>query len=572
MKILIIILLLMVVLIPFAYANNIVVISQFDSLADLVVDSTDPNTNLGTLTNMDVDKFVTLGEERRIYISFLLTNPNIPTNISLINNAYFNITTQAIIAATSAIFNISVYEVYNNVTTWNENITGWNNQSCGTGFYNYSNCNLTEKSRMEVNSTALDSVLFNITTIVVDALVHGRKNISFVLKSNSTNDNNFIKRFKSKENPTEGPTIIIESIIPAGVTSVVVYDEFLGSPATISPVAADFVASNYSFNKTITGNSSIPVNYPLSYRVSYSSPSFKKRDYYVDYDADANPRTLILYLLSTTNGTDVTFTIEDQSGQAIDDALVKLLRYYVANNSYIPVAMAKTDLAGQAIIDVELNSAFYQLAVSKNSSSVVTIGQRIYSRTPVIRLNLISDVFAAPDAIEGLKTTLTFNNATQTFTYSFNDIGAASRTVSLNVVRRTSSGDITVCTNSATGASGTLLCQYNMSLNHGYYFASGGITSIEGIPTIPTNMMEIVTDTIQQGFRQRADKSGVYLSFILGGTFAGLGSLASPATAIIMFMVGLGVILYFNLTALTLGIYLTIFIISLFLILKVLRT
>ena len=279
------------------------------------------------------------------------------------------------------------------------------------------------------------------------------------------------------------------------------------------------------------------------YRITYRSGKYTQRDHYITLNNVTNV-SLDLYLLSITNGTDVTFSIEDTTGTRLADATIFLKRYFISTNSYRTVAMSKTNAVGQTIFDVDFNDAFYETLTTFGGFSLSTIGAKFISTTIRLNINLLQDVFSDLDTIDGVTTSISFNNVSQTFSYTFTDNNGLSRTGLLEVKRVSASEEVLVCSSTDTSSSATLLCGVNTTLSNSTHVARGFIVLPSGNKLMETIQegKSIVTDLRSQIFQTQGD----FFAVILGGTLAGLGLAVSPTVGIIMFLVGMSFINFFG--------------------------
>ena len=314
------------------------------------------------------------------------------------------------------------------------------------------------------------------------------------------------------------------------------FDEITESIMT-DKVELEVVGDKFAQNYTTENGKIGAIGWGLEeYRLSYTSDKYRLREYYFTLTNITNA-SLDLYMLSTDNGTDVTFTVQDTSGNELDDATIYLKKYYVSTNSYRTVAMARTNEEGGALIDVDFNDAFYQILVTYGTHSLQTIGARIISTTRFLTIDLIPSPFGISDAIDGVTTSLSFNNVTQTFSYTFVDTNGIPRIATLEVWKTSPTTSSNVCTATDTSVSGTLLCTVNTTDVTGTYTAKGYI-SIN--PKLLTDTYQVFTGIVKE-FRLKFGTQGIFLTILLSGVLAGLGAVVSPAVGIIMFMVGIAI-------------------------------
>ena len=285
--------------------------------------------------------------------------------------------------------------------------------------------------------------------------------------------------------------------------------------------------------------------------MSYTSDKYAKREYYITFTSVIN-QSLNLYLLSLDNGTEVIFTVQDNSGNDLEDAIIRLKRYYLSSNSYITVAMSKANSEGKTIIDVDFNDAFYETLTTFESFTLRTIGAKMIATTLILTMDLSADPFTTIDVIQDMTTSLSFTNSTQTFVYVFTDTSGSTRTGQLDVIKRSAASEVVVCTTTDTSVSATLLCQVNTTASPGTYIALGKI--IVGNNEIVTDNLERETG-IARDFRNTFGTQGAFFTIIIAGTLAGLGAGVSPAVAIIMFLVGLGIVNFLGFSIWGLSLY-----------------
>lgn len=340
-----------------------------------------------------------------------------------------------------------------------------------------------------------------------------------------------------------------------------IFDELIGrgdttfSNKTVNiQLVSDIFAKNYS---TSNGRFYADLITPSEYRLTLSTDGYRSRDYYFTLTNRSNNQ-IEGFLLSIGNGTEVTLTIKDNSGIAVENAFISLKRGYILTGnsySYITVAMAKTDVEGKAVIDVDFNDAFYQIFVVKNSTSTTTSGSKIYATELIINMQLNPSQFETSDALQNVFGAVTFNNNTKTFSFAFNNILGTSVIGNLLVQKIGSTGASTICNSDQSSASATITCQINTTLNPGTYIAIGSVNPLTGSGNIAIDNLEI-----DEGFRNEAKNTlgrlGVLMTLIFSGTAAGLAAF-QPAAAIMLYLVALGIMVFSGFTLINISVFVT---------------
>ena len=257
---------------------------------------------------------------------------------------------------------IALFSILNNTF-----VNGFTIELTGTNF--------TETRNDEIKGNASFSLGNNTYTIIASHPDFTTTQFIFTITSDSTYPN------------------LTFSILGANSINFSVFDEIteklLPENASITIIGDNF-AGNFT---TLTGLLHVQDILPGDYRVRTTANKYHERDFYFVLQNDSN-QTIDLYLLSTTNGTEVTFTVQDNSGNELTNATIRLKRYYVSTNSYRTIAMSRTNEEGETIIDVDFNDAFYEtFTTTPDNFSLRTIGARIITTTLFLTINLLADPF-----------------------------------------------------------------------------------------------------------------------------------------------------------------------------------
>jgi|3_EtaG_2_1085321.scaffolds.fasta_scaffold00988_17 hypothetical protein len=461
---------------------------------------------------------------------------------SMLNYGFLNTTSNITINAKDSV-NIEL-EFYSNILTINATSIINNNKILN----------------FDINTVGIDVTFNNIQSTTTGQiqlnLMGGNYNLSF----GGVNYSNTYKVININSSDIR-PNFTFTPYVYNSV-NISIFDEILGratnffnSKIVNIELVSDIFSQNYT---TTTGTFYADLLSPSDYKITYSSADYGKRDYYFNLENKTH-NDIELYLLSNTNSTDVTFTIVDNTGAAIENATINLKRYYVDTNSYRTVAMARTNVEGQGVIDTHFNNAFYQILAEKGSFFTNTIGAKIFTNTLAITIATTPDIFEDLDIVNNVLTNLTFNNNTGVFSYVFNHL-AGTNVKGRLLVQRTESGKTeTICDNSDISSGATVLCPATIVGDKEYYKATGFIDTLTGNTEYITDVLDFDNwaDTVLSTFKS----SGVFLSIIFAGTIASLG-LASPGISIAMFLVGLLGIVFFGFAPLSITIYISIAIIG----------
>lgn len=342
---------------------------------------------------------------------------------------------------------------------------------------------------------------------------------------------------------------------PENTLNTTFYDEI---PATLLTYEVDVELigpTNGSSISTSTGSHKFTDLEAGDYEVRYKSDLYKQRSYFITI-ADGTVTQTDLYLLSLGNSTDIEVTVQDGSGSKLEDAEVRLKRYYVATNSYTTVAMAKTDFEGVAILDVDFDDAFYQIEAISDGYTTQTSGSKIFNTEITITVVKSADPFTQIDVANDVSTSLTFNNNSQTYSYTFTSMSGTEREGVIEVIEYDGNTNGVVCRNTATSSSATILCEVNVTNSNSTFVANGYVNEVGSSQLIRTDTLESL-NYLKEQFLARIGGNGLFLSVIFAGTTAGLG-LANPAIAIVLFLAGLSSMIFIGFSAISIATFVTI--------------
>lgn len=407
-------------------------------------------------------------------------------------------------------------------------------------------------------SIQLDGINTSFTETLTDTDNPG--NVTFSLANNTydlTIDGGGFALFEVRQFIGEEGNLFNKTYSLAGINSInfSLFDEVTNNlfteNATVTLIG-DQSVSNFSIVDGVLHVQNLAAQ---EYRINYFASKYTQRDFYISIENGTNS-TVQLYLLSITNGTDVTFTIQDTSGNDLENATIRLKRYFIESNSYKTVAMARANFEGDAIIDVDFNDAFYETLTTFKQFTLDTIGAKIISTAVILRIKLIPDPFKNVDTLEGIDTNIAFNNVTETFTYTFTNLKGTDITGTIEVHEQDPRENVLVCSATDTTSSGTILCFVNTTLGAKTYTAKGFVLiGGEKILTDSTQQNKGITKTFRDVFETQGD----FYTILVAGTMATLGAVVSPAVAIIMFLIGLGTVFFvFGFSILPLTMYMTI--------------
>lgn len=259
--------------------------------------------------------------------------------------------------------------------------------------------------------------------------------------------------------------------------------------------------------------------------------TFAKKTYYFTNATLDNQTDLVSLFL--TNGTSlVTFNVVDENDDAVQDVIIKVLSYDLTTDSFETTEILKTDSDGTALGQLILNTQWYQFILEFEGKVVLlTEPTKLTSTTRTFRINLVSDYFANYDVFLGATTSLTFNNATNRFRYTYSDPSGNVRQGCLRLVRRSVNGDSEVNQSCTSSAASTIILTIPSPVGSNLYIGTGSV----GIN--PTFVTDVLEHSFDQAWRQFG-LAGVFVSLLIVLALA-LAGLPSFIISIVLAVVGL---------------------------------
>lgn len=218
-------------------------------------------------------------------------------------------------------------------------------------------------------------------------------------------------------------------------------------------IIGDYFANNYT---TTTGNLTVSFLTPDDYTIRYYIDADIPRDYYVTLNPQSY-NNISLYIIDEDISTFYLPTVQDQNLITQSGATVKLLRYYISCNCYKTVEMAKTDEGGQAIVRVVPNTINYKFIIESGGYLLTTVPAKLVSDTGTYTIFKSSSYIIGEVNINYLSDSLTFNNDTNTFVYTWNDNTNTVTNACIIVTQYKNGQTTTVYNTCSAGSTGSII-------------------------------------------------------------------------------------------------------------------
>jgi len=298
------------------------------------------------------------------------------------------------------------------------------------------------------------------------------------------------------------------------------------------------ITINYS--KSVTGVNStafcIPTNevsFTAQLQSEYTAAAYDSHTYFAYDLAITNATQYIKYYL--TNGTSIVeFTVLDQSGNKIEDAYIKVMKYDIGTGVYKTIEVLKTDEQGVALGNIILDTAWYKFMVEYEGVTYLdTTPTKMTTTSRTFRINLLSDFFDRyTDVIYNIYSTLNYTDSTGNFAFTYSDPNGNYHFGCLKVTKESVGGQTLIGETCVESTAATILVNVNNSGSVNGTYSAVGYVLFDDKYTL-----QILTKTWGH-LSEVFGKEGLFYVFFIVLTVVMVG-IFNPQLAIILGMIGL---------------------------------
>ena len=319
----------------------------------------------------------------------------------------------------------------------------------------------------------------------------------------------------------------------SNMTNDVEYNAQIGFPAVLSTDFGSFndvsgfsICINETRSQTLTGE----------IQINYGETPWTDRTFYLFTNQTlSNESTTehILYDLLTADAQSFLVTVQDNALSPYQDRYVSLMRWYPDLNEYKVVEMGRTDESGQSVLKVVVEDVDYRFGVYDKDGTLLKMTDplRIVCLIDPCEITISVDEDVDFTSFSEIASNLSYNDATQVFTYIWNDPNQKTSLIELNIYELTSIGERLICTTSSTSFTGVLTCDVSGE--------TGQLKAIvERSASPPIIISTLHVDLSPNLIDSGGGEMGLFLSFILI-IFVALASLINPVVGVIGAVVAL---------------------------------
>lgn len=544
--------------------------NTFSTVADITFNATGLPTSINitnaTLILSDKGTGATVTEDF-ITIDHTLTNDSIFNLTSIALNTYsWNVlfcgtqnsgVTNCSVAASNFTLDIGIQEInsfFINETTEGDTTTFQINISIPDGRQISTN-NLHYNNTINTGTrTVIAGNNWSIITTQSAPLVSTQTNISFFwnitlddgFEFNSATSNQSVININADDCSTNTVLILNYTLKDEGTQVTAVPDGGLVNSTmqidlTINSIGTSDAIISFSQNYTNTNPAQVCLNqindsaYDMNALIRYEFT-----DHVVEFNNiqkfrlqnSSIPQNINLLDLLTVDSQEFLITFKDKNTLPVAGALIDISRKYISEGVFKTIEAPVTDVNAQVLAHLVLSDEIYTFTVKKDGvilgvfENLVAFCDNLATGDCTINLNAFSPGFNSDNFIASgnLNLQTTYNVDTRVITTLFTTIDGSVATVQLNGTLNDAFGNTTICSDSLTSSTGTLICSVPNSFGNSSVISqvfNGGTLVGQNIFSTALDPAEIFGGT------------RVVLTIILFSTVSLMALSSGPATLIL---------------------------------------
>lgn len=315
-----------------------------------------------------------------------------------------------------------------------------------------------------------------------------------------------------------------------------VYNESTNS-LIIQNVSLQIVSGDFAQNYTFTGgNITIPLLTPGEYAITYWIDPDVPRNYYYTLTSQSY-NNIKLYIIDEAISNLYLPIVINANTVPVSNVTVQLLRDYIISgntHAYSIVEMAKTDTNGQAVLRVVPNIVDYKLIITDGTNTLATTPTKFTANTNTYTFNTEGNPTTSLVGYENIAKSLTFDNSTLTYTFTWSDTQNIVSSGCLKVTKFKNGVQTTPLNGCVAGSTGSITHTIN-DTNGTSYVATASLLTSTTFSTISAGSLSanFVTTFATFGL------IGFIIAFIIFLTFVFVGGESGIAGALVAGFIGI---------------------------------
>ena len=301
------------------------------------------------------------------------------------------------------------------------------------------------------------------------------------------------------------------------------------------------------FNLSWTGGSAYGLcinpawgSFFINAQLEYAATGFVTNTFYFDNTTINNQSVNYTFLLNDDSSSLINFTVIDENGDGVEDVFIHVYQYDLTTNNSVLGQILKTGLNGKTVGNLVLNTQRYIFQLFLDGELKLETSDIILtSSVQTFRINLLSDYFASYDVVQGVTCSITYNNATNNFTFVYADSSLSVDSACLRVERFTILGSTDISNTCLNTSSGTITATISSTGNE--TFVGHGVIDLDGNSFVCGNPVTVQTNEDYKTF----GVTGIFLSMFVIIFLIGVGA-SHPVMAGFFMVFGIACMVILN--------------------------
>lgn len=240
--------------------------------------------------------------------------------------------------------------------------------------------------------------------------------------------------------------------------------------------------------------------------------------------------TVLIDLFVTDGTTAVTFTVLDQQNNPVEDILIHVMAYDTGTDSYDTVEILRTDYLGVAIGNLILNTQPYKFMLFLNGSIIFESSNTfITSTSRTFRVTLGEDYTINYGVARGIVSSISFNNVTKTFTFTYSDGTGNIHEGCLRVERVTPRRNLLIEETCTVSASSSILITIGENISSRTYLGTGFVKFDD------EEVLNSLSVTFDYTWQKYSD-NGLFFTFLISTAMVTAGIFSPPIIIVLLLL------------------------------------
>jgi len=217
-------------------------------------------------------------------------------------------------------------------------------------------------------------------------------------------------------------------------------------------------------------------NFVQSIEIRYTSDGYKSEFYNIQRAEITDENIVInLFDLNSSSSTEFKVTYQDSSFDFVEDAIVQLQRKYIAEDIYEVVEAPLTSSDGVVLLHIDINSVKYRATITKNGVLLDEFDNLVFKcqseLTGECEYKLLGNINPQNDLNYDNTTDFYYSEpvlTNESITLTFSVPSGTPGLINLVMTQTDQFANKTLCNKTITSSSGSLTCDYSVSLGESY--------------------------------------------------------------------------------------------------------